>query len=86
MKLNRHIKEALKRSHEIDVSELKFFFENYGSEMTERFLKLVYYINKRAGRILVTRYSSYTKFSSNYYNNTSRYEEDCNGFFVRYEC
>ena len=86
MKLNKNIKRmVLSNLNEISIFDLKYIIEFFGAAAGDRFLAIIYRINKSRGLILIDRYPTYTKFSSNYYNNTTSYDfNESIGFYIRY--
>lgn len=89
-KLNRHIKDFIKRSiNDLGIHELKFFIEEYGHILINRVLKLIEYLRKKEKLILRYYYKNCTRSYSNYYN----YSHDQllkfgyifkNGFYCKY--
>lgn len=86
MKKDQFLKRMIKNNlNEISIHDIKFIIEKFGAAAADRVLKVIYYINKKRGLILVDHYSTYTKFSSNYYNNTNGYKFNKNiGLYIRY--
>lgn len=86
MKLNKNIKNmVISNLNEISIFDLKLIIEKYGAAAADRFLALIYRINKSRGLVLVDRFPTFTKFSSNYYNNTNGYNYNSTiGFYIRY--
>ena len=68
-KLHNSLKYFVKNSiHEINIHDLKFIVMNYNNIVITRIMKLINYLRLKYKLIIKHEYSSFSKFSTNYYN------------------
>ena len=86
MKLDNFIKRKIMQNlNELSIFDLKFIMENYSFIIADKFLKMIYRINRSRGIILADKYPTYTKFSSvSKYTNFDLYHLERSGIYSRF--
>ncbi len=70
-KLDNRLKDFIKNSiGEININELKYLVMNYGNVVINRIMKIINFLRLKNKLIIKHEYSSFSKYSTNYYNYT----------------